>query len=93
MTAVYIYVHMYEILFSEVIKKQQKKIPKKDLERIKVLVVALKENPRPWKCKKLVGGENEYRIRYGDWRILYSIRESSKRVVVYGILNRKEAYR
>ncbi len=84
---------MYELLFAEIVAKQQKAIPKKDLEKIKMLLLSLKENPRPFKCKKLVGGEQEYRIRYGDWRILYSIDDARKRVIVYGILNRKEAYR
>lgn len=84
---------MYELLFGEAVVKQQKAIPKKDLEKIKMLLLALQENPRPFKCKKLVGGEREYRIRYGDWRMLYSIDDTRKRVVVYGILNRKGAYR
>lgn len=84
---------MYEILFSEVVAKQQEKIPRKDLEKIKMIFMLLKENPRPFKCKKLVGGDQDYRIRYRDWKILYSIDDKRKRVVVYGILSRKEAYR
>lgn len=84
---------MYEVLFSEAVQKQQAKIPKKDLEKIKMIVLSLKENPRPFKCKKLAGGEQEYRIRYRSWRILYSIHDSKKQIVVYGILDRKEAYR
>ncbi len=85
--------YMYELLFAEVVSKQQKTIPKKDLEKIKMILSTLKENPRPFKCKKLAGGTQEYRIRYGDWRVLYSIDDLHKRIVVYGILNRKEAYR
>lgn len=84
---------MYQILFAEVVRKQQGKIPKKDLEKIKVLILSLQDNPRPFKCKKLAGGDREYRIRYGDWRILYSIDDPKKKVIIYGILNRKEAYR
>lgn len=86
-------VYMYELLFSEVVAKQQAGIPKKDLEKIKMIALALRDNPRPFKCKKLVGGQQDYRIRYRDWRILYSIDDKAKRIVVYGILNRKEAYR
>ncbi|OGQ05731.1 MAG: hypothetical protein A2W61_06055 [Deltaproteobacteria bacterium RIFCSPLOWO2_01_44_7] len=84
---------MYEILFSEVVSKQQARIPKKDLEKIKKLLLNLRENPRPLKCKKLVGGEQEYRIRYRNWRVLYSVDDFKKQVIVYGILDRKEAYR
>ena len=84
---------MYELLFSEVVKKQHAMIPKKDGEKIQEIILSLKENPRPLKCKKLAGGEQEYRIRYRDWRILYSVNDSKKQVIVYGILHRKEAYR
>ena len=84
---------MYELLFAEGVARQQKKIPKKDLGKIKNILVGLRSNPRPFKCKKLMGGENEYRIRYRNWRILYSIDDPHQRVIVYGILDRKEAYR
>lgn len=84
---------MYEILFSEVVAKQQAKIPKKDLEKIKMIIWSLRETPKPFKCKKLVGGDQDYRIRYRDWRVLYSIDDDRKKIVIYGILDRKEAYR
>lgn len=84
---------MYDILFAEVVQKQQAKIPKKDLEKIKVLLLGLQANPRPLKCKKLKGGEREYRIRHRNWRILYSVDDDRRLIVVYGILDRKEAYR
>ncbi|MCB1215418.1 MAG: type II toxin-antitoxin system mRNA interferase toxin, RelE/StbE family [Deltaproteobacteria bacterium] len=84
---------MYGLSFSKVVKKQQKKIPKADLEKIKKLLLSLQKDPGPMKCKKLRGGLQDYRIRYGDWRILYSVEDKKKQVLVYGILNRKEAYR
>lgn len=84
---------MYKILFAEVVRKQQRNIPGKDFEKIKRVIVDLQTNPRPVACKKLVGGANEYRVRYGYWRVLYSIDDKNKTVVVYGILHRKEAYR
>lgn len=84
---------VYKILFSEVVKKQKKQIPKRDLFKIENIILSLQDNPRPIKCKKLVGGDQDYRLRYGDWRVLYSIDDRQKTVIVYGILNRKEAYR
>jgi mRNA interferase RelE/StbE len=84
---------VYELLFAEVVRKQQKAIPKKDREKIKALIWSLQENPKPLKSKKLVGGQGEYRIRYRDWRILYSVDDRKKRVIIYGILHRKETYR
>ena len=81
---------MYEILFSEVVAKQQARIPKKDLEKIKMILTSLKENPRPFKCKKLAGGEQEYRIRYRDWRILYSINDRDKKIILFFIFFSKK---
>ncbi len=84
---------MYILNFAKIVQKQQKKIPKGDLEKMKEIILSLRENPRPLKTKKLVGGNDEYRIRYGNYRILYSIDDKKKEVIVYGILDRKEAYR
>lgn len=84
---------MYRLFFSEIIKKQCKLIPKKDVEKIKGIISALENTPRPVKSRKLVGGVNDYRIRYRHWRILYSIDDTQRSVVIHGILDRKEAYR
>ncbi len=86
---------MYKLLLSEVVKKQCKNIPRKDLEKIKNIVSELRKEPRPRKCKKLSGGKQEYRIRYRYWRILYSVYDNNNNntIVVYGVLSRKEAYR
>ncbi len=84
---------MYKLFFAEIVKKQCKQIPKKDLGKIQSLILNLEDNPRPLQCKKLVGGLSDYRVRYRDWRILYTVDDLKKQVVVYGVLNRKEAYR
>lgn len=84
---------MYNILFAEIVKKQQRMIPEKDLVAIKKLILALAESPRPIHCKKLSGGTNEYRVRHGDYRVLYTINDKNRQVIVYGILHRREAYR
>ncbi len=84
---------MYKLLFSQIVQKQQNDVPKKDLEKIKKLLTDLAENPRPRHSKKLKGGDQDYRIRYRHWRILYGIDDEKRLVVIYGILQRKEAYR
>jgi mRNA interferase RelE/StbE len=84
---------MYELLFSQIVQKQQKNIRRKDLEKIKTILLELKENPRPHHCKKLSGSNQSYRIRFRYWRILYEIDDHKHIVTIYGILHRKEAYR
>lgn len=57
------------------------------------IILGLYENPRPHNSKKLSGSGSRYRIRAGDYRILYELDEQKKIVRVYRIVNRKEAYR
>ncbi len=48
--------------------------------------------PRPGGCKKLKGGDNEWRIRVGDYRIVYEIDDTAKTVDVTPIAHRREVY-
>jgi len=53
----------------------------------------LEQNPRPHGCTKLEGSEDEYRVRVGDYRILYVIDDKAKLVTVARVRHRREAYR
>jgi mRNA interferase RelE/StbE len=53
---------------------------------------ALIEAPRPPGCKKLKGGEKEYRIRVGDYRIIYTIDDLAKAIEVTRVAHRREVY-
>jgi mRNA interferase RelE/StbE len=48
--------------------------------------------PRPSGCKKLKGGDNEWRIRVGDYRIVYEIDDAARTVDVTRIAHRREVY-
>lgn len=63
------------------------------LERIRRSIRGLASEPRPDGCKKLTGYENLYRIRVGDWRIIYAIEEDQLIVLVLAISPRGGAYR
>jgi mRNA interferase RelE/StbE len=54
---------------------------------------ALEDDPRPPGCVKLAGAEDLYRVRTGDWRIVYAIRDRELVVVVIRIGHRREVYR
>ncbi|MCL5062264.1 MAG: type II toxin-antitoxin system RelE/ParE family toxin [Nitrospirae bacterium] len=73
-------------------EKELERLPEKIHDRIVVSLIALKENPLPVGVKKLHGREG-YRIRVGDYRILYVIYESKKVVEVFSIAHRREVYR
>ena len=67
-------------------------LPKSDCQRVVAKVQALADTPRPHGCEKLSGAER-YRIRQGNYRILYEINDESITVTVVKVGNRKDVYR
>ena len=67
-------------------------VPTKDRQRIVRRIEALAEEPRPAGAEKL-SGDDKYRIRQGDYRILYEIQDAQLVVAVVRIGNRREVYR
>ena len=84
---------MYEVLLERSVERALKRLSQPDFTRI---LSALKEpasNPRPPGCKKLVGGERDWRVRVGDYRVLYEIDDVEKAVRVLNVKHRRDAYR
>jgi len=63
------------------------------LAKVERLILGLYDNQRPHNSRKLSGAASRWRIRTGDYRILYEIDEHKKAVNVYRIAHRKEVYR
>lgn len=63
------------------------------LLRFEGIILGLYDETRPHNSKKLSGGGSRWRIRVGDYRVLYEIDDSHKIVKVYRIAHRKEVYR
>ena len=72
--------------------KELERVPTKDRQRMVAKIGALAGNPRPVGAEKL-SGEDKYRVRQGDYRILYEIVDSDLIVTVVRIGNRREVYR
>ena len=83
---------IYKIYFKESVWKDFKKIPKKDLSNILKKTEGFIQDPRPFGCEKLTGDE-KYRIRQGQYRIVYSIHDEELTVWVVKVGHRKDAYR
>jgi mRNA interferase RelE/StbE len=82
----------YEILFKESVWKDLKKVPKRDLKKIISRVEKLGDDPRPMGCEKLTG-EELYRVRQGNYRIVYSIQDNELTVWVVKVGHRRDVYR
>jgi mRNA interferase RelE/StbE len=67
-------------------------LPQKVHRRVTAKILSLEMNPRPSGVRKLQGTEG-YRVRVGDYRVLYTVDDPSRTVVVYSVAHRREAYR
>ena len=82
----------YRILFRETVYKDLRAIPKKDLKKILECINLLAQDPRPSGCKKLVG-EERYRVRQGNYRLVYAIQDAQLEIWVVKVGHRKDIYR
>lgn len=85
----------YHIEITDKIEKKITKLPKKDKERIIEAIDSLIENPRPDNCKKLKGNNKPplYRVRAGNFRIVYSIQDEILLILVVEVGHRKDVYK
>ena len=74
-------------------EKDLRRLPELIHDRIVRAINTLSRNPRPQGCRKLSGGENDWRIRVGDYRVIYEIADAHKMVRVNRVRHRREVYR
>lgn len=82
----------YSVFILPSAQKEIEKLPKLAQTKVFKALVALSENPRPANCKKLVGTE-AWRVRIGEYRIVYIIEDNILRVEVVRVAHRKEVYK
>ena len=82
----------YNVFIKPSAVKELEAIPRKDRLRIVEKIRGLSSTPRPVACEKL-SGQEQYRLRQGRYRIVYSIAYKEMEVVVVKIAHRREAYR
>ena len=83
----------YTVRLIPAAKKALAKLPKAVQQRIVLALALLRETPRPPNSKKLSTQRDAYRIRIGDYRILYQIKDRELLVLVIKISHRRAVYR
>lgn len=83
----------YQIVLRPAVGRDLDGLDRESFDRILSKINILKLDARPPGSKKLVGRDNEYRLRIGKHRVLYEIVEKEKIVRIFRILHRREAYR
>ena len=83
---------MFEVVLERSAEKDLRKLSDKVHERIIESISTLADNPRPPGVKKLAGTANDWRIRVGDYRVLYEIAEAVRIVRIFRVRHRKDVY-
>jgi len=84
---------VYEVLLERRAQRDIKKLPAEVFHRIIPSIKALAEDPKPPGCRKIAGSKNDWRIRIGEYRVIYEIDEHAEAVRVMRVRHRREVYR
>jgi mRNA interferase RelE/StbE len=84
---------VFRIEFARGAAKQFASLPRREQERLRIRIDRLTENPYPEGARKLAGEEGIFRLRSGDYRVLYSVKNDFLVVLVLKIGHRREVYR
>lgn len=82
----------YQLEITGTAEKELKKYPQKLQDRLTGKIFGLENQPRPFGCKKLHGSDY-FRIRIGDYRVIYSINDNEKIIKILDLGHRKDIYR
>jgi mRNA interferase RelE/StbE len=82
----------YQVSVKPAAQRQFKKLTVEIQENLIAVIESLSEEPRPLGCKKLKGRKNQYRVRSGDYRIIYSVEDASLVVEVLKLGHRRDVY-
>ena len=82
----------YKVALTSSAAKELQKLPNRAVERIFSRIESLSSSPRPPGCKKMQGGDPEYRLRAGDYRVVYTIDDKNLLVEITRIRHRKDVY-
>jgi mRNA interferase RelE/StbE len=83
----------YKVEFTKSARKALDRIPNTVRNQLAVKIYSLKDDPRPDGCKKLKGEKDLYRIRVGNYRVVYLIQDGKLIVVVVKVGHRRDVYR
>ncbi|MBI3761513.1 MAG: type II toxin-antitoxin system RelE/ParE family toxin [Chloroflexi bacterium] len=83
----------YTVVLTPAAERERRKLPANVRTRINQALLELEANPRPSGTSKLSGAKERWRIRVGDYRIIFTIDDDAKRVTVIRIAHRRDVYR
>jgi mRNA interferase RelE/StbE len=82
----------YQVSIQPAAQRRLKKLPLAVQKDLITLIEHLAEEPRPLGCKKLKGRQNWYRVRSGDYRVIYTIEDAALIIRVIKVGHRRDVY-
>jgi mRNA interferase RelE/StbE len=83
----------YKVVLKPSVEKDLRSLPQPIIARVFKQIEALRDEPFPRQSIKLAGAERLYRIRIGDYRVIYSVDDTLKQVLVHYVRHRRGVYR
>jgi mRNA interferase RelE/StbE len=82
----------YRVEFTTAAARQVKKLPRPARDRVFAAIEGLADDPRPHGSRKLVGEKTAWRIRVGDYRVIYDVLDDAVTVTITRAAHRREVY-
>ncbi|MFN9174623.1 MAG: type II toxin-antitoxin system RelE family toxin [Synechocystis sp.] len=82
----------YHVIIPKPVQKQLRNLPQNIRSRLLAEIKSLSDIPRPDGVKKLKGYQNTYRIRVGDYRVIYEINDGEMLILIISTIHRQSAY-
>jgi mRNA interferase RelE/StbE len=83
----------YAITFARSARRELERLERSLVQRVLLRIEELAADPRPSGCRKLQGGSDLWRIRIGDYRVVYTVNDGQRVVDVVAVRHRREVYR
>jgi mRNA interferase RelE/StbE len=83
----------FNVTFAKSASRELQRLDPPIARRVLVAIEKLSTQPRPSGCLKLTGSQNDWRIRIGEWRVIYTINDGKVIVNIVAIRHRSDAYR
>lgn len=83
----------YRVVFARSARKELEQLPAREVGRIFAKIEDLALDPRPEGCRKLAGDGNTWRIRIGNYRVIYAVDDRARLVDIIAVRHRRDAYR
>lgn len=82
-----------KVLFHPDVLTQLQRLPRSEFETALQTIIALSHEPRPPGAKKLVGATNDWRVRFGQYRVVYTVDDKADEITIFVVAKRSDAYR